>query len=122
VTFVALGNGAPDLSANIAAISAGEVVLSAGALTGAAMFVQVKPFAAMLGGISASEKGRKQFKSGLLHFMLFISAPSISFSSQNVMPAQCNPATPITNQKKHLRSSPAPGPVALSSVGGPQER
>lgn len=40
VTFVALGNGAPDLSANIAAISAGEVVLSAGALTGAAMFVQ----------------------------------------------------------------------------------
>jgi hypothetical protein len=42
VTFVALGNGAPDLSANIAAISAGEVVLSAGALTGAAMFVQVR--------------------------------------------------------------------------------
>lgn len=41
VTFVALGNGAPDLSANIAAISAGEVVLSAGAFTGAAMFVQV---------------------------------------------------------------------------------
>ncbi|KAF6254059.1 hypothetical protein COO60DRAFT_358074 [Scenedesmus sp. NREL 46B-D3] len=40
VTFVALGNGAPDLSANIAAISAGEVTLSAGALTGAAMFVQ----------------------------------------------------------------------------------
>ncbi|KAF8061302.1 BUB3.2 [Scenedesmus sp. PABB004] len=40
VTFVALGNGAPDLSANVAAISAGEVVLSAGALTGAAMFVQ----------------------------------------------------------------------------------
>jgi hypothetical protein len=43
VTFVALGNGAPDLSANIAAISAGEVVLSAGAFTGAAMFVQVNP-------------------------------------------------------------------------------
>jgi hypothetical protein len=42
VTFVALGNGAPDLSANIAAISAGEVVLSAGAFTGAAMFVQVR--------------------------------------------------------------------------------
>jgi Ca2+/Na+ antiporter len=42
VTFVALGNGAPDLSANIAAISAGEVTLSAGALTGAAMFVQVR--------------------------------------------------------------------------------
>lgn len=41
MTFVALGNGAPDLSANIAAISAGEVVLSAGAFTGAAMFVQV---------------------------------------------------------------------------------
>lgn len=45
VTFVALGNGAPDLSANIAAISAGEVVLSAGAFTGAAMFVQVRPWA-----------------------------------------------------------------------------
>lgn len=42
VTFVALGNGAPDLSANIAAISAGEVTLSAGAFTGAAMFVQVR--------------------------------------------------------------------------------
>lgn len=41
VTFVALGNGAPDLSANIAAISSGEITLSAGALTGAAMFVQV---------------------------------------------------------------------------------
>eukprot|EP00878_Enallax_costatus_P021309 GHUV01022555.1.p1 GENE.GHUV01022555.1~~GHUV01022555.1.p1 ORF type:complete len:512 (+),score=108.21 GHUV01022555.1:224-1759(+) len=40
VTFVALGNGAPDLSANIAAISSGEITLSAGALTGAAMFVQ----------------------------------------------------------------------------------
>jgi Ca2+/Na+ antiporter len=44
VTFVALGNGAPDLSANIAAISAGEVTLSAGALTGAAMFVQVRQY------------------------------------------------------------------------------
>lgn len=40
VTFVALGNGAPDLSSNIAAIHAGEVQLSAGALTGAALFVQ----------------------------------------------------------------------------------
>lgn len=40
VTFVALGNGAPDLSANISAIRNGEVLLSAGALTGAAMFVQ----------------------------------------------------------------------------------
>lgn len=40
VTFVALGNGAPDLSANVAAIQAGEVVLSAGGITGAAMFVQ----------------------------------------------------------------------------------
>jgi len=40
VTFVALGNGAPDLSANIAAIQSGEVLLSAGGITGAAMFVQ----------------------------------------------------------------------------------
>ncbi|MEW5313216.1 MAG: hypothetical protein WDW38_004802 [Sanguina aurantia] len=40
VTFVAIGNGAPDLSANISAIRNGQVLLSAGALTGAAMFVQ----------------------------------------------------------------------------------
>lgn len=40
VTFVALGNGVPDLSSNIAAISSGQVLLSAGALTGSAMFVQ----------------------------------------------------------------------------------
>ena len=40
VTFVALGNGAPDLSANIAAIQSGQVLLSAGGITGAAMFVQ----------------------------------------------------------------------------------
>ncbi|GAX77163.1 hypothetical protein CEUSTIGMA_g4608.t1 [Chlamydomonas eustigma] len=40
VTFVALGNGAPDLSSNINAIKAGNVLMSAGALTGAAMFVQ----------------------------------------------------------------------------------
>ncbi|KAG2490267.1 hypothetical protein HYH03_011222 [Edaphochlamys debaryana] len=40
VTFVAIGNGAPDLSANISAIRNGGVLLSAGALTGAAMFVQ----------------------------------------------------------------------------------
>ncbi len=40
VTFVALGNGAPDLSANITAIRSGDVLLSAGALTGGAMFVQ----------------------------------------------------------------------------------
>lgn len=35
VTFVAMGNGAPDLSANISAIRNGSVQLSAGALTGA---------------------------------------------------------------------------------------
>ncbi|EFJ46155.1 hypothetical protein VOLCADRAFT_93618 [Volvox carteri f. nagariensis] len=40
VTFVAIGNGATDLSANITAIRNGDVLLSAGALTGAAMFVQ----------------------------------------------------------------------------------
>jgi len=40
VTFVAMGNGAPDLSANISAIRNGSVQLSAGAFTGAAMFVQ----------------------------------------------------------------------------------
>lgn len=40
VTFVAMGNGAPDLSANISAIRSGQVALSAGAFTGAAMFVQ----------------------------------------------------------------------------------
>jgi hypothetical protein len=40
VTFVAIGNGAPDLSANISAIRSGQVALSAGAFTGAAMFVQ----------------------------------------------------------------------------------
>jgi hypothetical protein len=40
VTFVALGNGAPDLSANITAIQSGQVLLSAGGITGAAMFVQ----------------------------------------------------------------------------------
>jgi sodium/potassium/calcium exchanger 6 len=40
VTFVALGNGAPDLSSNIFAIRSGQVQLSAGALTGAALFVQ----------------------------------------------------------------------------------
>lgn len=34
VTFVAIGNGAPDLSANISAIRNGQVLLSAGALTG----------------------------------------------------------------------------------------
>jgi hypothetical protein len=51
VTFVALGNGAPDLSANIAAISAGEVTLSAGALTGAAMFVQVRQLTHQLAGL-----------------------------------------------------------------------
>lgn len=61
VTFVALGNGAPDLSANIAAISAGEVVLSAGAFTGAAMFVQVRT----LGG--GSSHWRSHFCTGV-HF------------------------------------------------------
>lgn len=40
VTFVAMGNGAPDLSANISAIRNGSWQLSAGAFTGAAMFVQ----------------------------------------------------------------------------------
>ena len=40
VTFVAMGNGAPDLSANISAIRSGSIQLSAGAITGAAMFVQ----------------------------------------------------------------------------------
>ncbi|KAJ9513893.1 hypothetical protein QJQ45_020970, partial [Haematococcus lacustris] len=40
VTFVAMGNGAPDLSANISAIRNGQIQLSAGAFTGAAMFVQ----------------------------------------------------------------------------------
>ena len=35
-----MGNGAPDLSANISAIRSGQVSLSAGAFTGAAMFVQ----------------------------------------------------------------------------------
>ncbi|GLI68437.1 hypothetical protein VaNZ11_012853 [Volvox africanus] len=40
VTFVAIGNGATDLSANITAIRNGDVLLSTGALTGAAMFVQ----------------------------------------------------------------------------------
>jgi sodium/potassium/calcium exchanger 6 len=40
VTFVALGNGAPDLSSNVAAIQAGQVTLSAGGITGGAMFVQ----------------------------------------------------------------------------------
>lgn len=40
VTFVALGNGAPDLSANISAIKSGGIQLSAGGITGAAMFVQ----------------------------------------------------------------------------------
>jgi hypothetical protein len=34
VTFVAMGNGAPDLSANISAVRNGSVQLSAGALTG----------------------------------------------------------------------------------------
>ncbi|GFR47865.1 hypothetical protein Agub_g9674, partial [Astrephomene gubernaculifera] len=40
VTFVAMGNAAPDLSSNISAVRNGGVLLSAGALTGAAMFVQ----------------------------------------------------------------------------------
>ncbi|KAG1672211.1 hypothetical protein FOA52_002912 [Chlamydomonas sp. UWO 241] len=40
VTFVAMGNGAPDLSSNINAIKSGSVLLSLGALTGASMFVQ----------------------------------------------------------------------------------
>lgn len=34
VTFMVLGNGAPDISSNVSAIRAGEVTLSAGALTG----------------------------------------------------------------------------------------
>eukprot|EP00955_Chlamydomonas_euryale_P022855 241477-Chlamydomonas_euryale.AAC.1 len=34
LTFVAMGNGAPDLSANISAIRNGSVQLSAGAFTG----------------------------------------------------------------------------------------
>ena len=40
VTFVAMGNGAPDLSANISAIRNGSVQLSAGALTGAEDLLQ----------------------------------------------------------------------------------
>ena len=40
VTLLAIGNGAPDLSSNSHAIASGAVHLSAGALTGAAMFVQ----------------------------------------------------------------------------------
>jgi hypothetical protein len=36
VTFVAMGNGAPDLSSNISAIRGGGVLLSAGAITGGA--------------------------------------------------------------------------------------
>ena len=39
VTFVAIGNGAPDLSANISAIRSGSVLLSAGALTGECVHV-----------------------------------------------------------------------------------
>eukprot|EP01025_Chloroclados_australasicus_P046673 TRINITY_DN51504_c0_g1_i1.p1 TRINITY_DN51504_c0_g1~~TRINITY_DN51504_c0_g1_i1.p1 ORF type:complete len:701 (-),score=80.84 TRINITY_DN51504_c0_g1_i1:509-2479(-) len=39
VTFLAIGNGAPDISATVAAITQGEYELSFGALTGAAMFV-----------------------------------------------------------------------------------
>eukprot|EP00201_Polytomella_parva_P023357 CAMPEP_0175047002 /NCGR_PEP_ID=MMETSP0052_2-20121109/5350_1 /TAXON_ID=51329 ORGANISM="Polytomella parva, Strain SAG 63-3" /NCGR_SAMPLE_ID=MMETSP0052_2 /ASSEMBLY_ACC=CAM_ASM_000194 /LENGTH=2024 /DNA_ID=CAMNT_0016310823 /DNA_START=425 /DNA_END=6497 /DNA_ORIENTATION=+ len=40
VTFVAIGNGAADLSSNAAALRSGNVQLAMGALTGAAMFVQ----------------------------------------------------------------------------------
>mmetsp|Transcript_10638 Transcript_10638/g.25223 ORF Transcript_10638/g.25223 Transcript_10638/m.25223 type:complete len:798 (+) Transcript_10638:335-2728(+) len=39
VTFLALGNGAPDLSSTILAIKSGDYNLSLGALTGAGMFV-----------------------------------------------------------------------------------
>mmetsp|Transcript_18778 Transcript_18778/g.52303 ORF Transcript_18778/g.52303 Transcript_18778/m.52303 type:complete len:797 (+) Transcript_18778:155-2545(+) len=39
VTFLALGNGAPDLSSTIVAIQGGDYNLSLGALTGAGMFV-----------------------------------------------------------------------------------
>ncbi len=51
VTFVAIGNGAPDLSANITAIRGGDVLLSAGALTGGAGQVgQVGPAGVECGG------------------------------------------------------------------------
>lgn len=39
VTFLALGNGAPDVSSTILAIKSGDYNLSLGALTGAGMFV-----------------------------------------------------------------------------------
>ena len=39
VTFLALGNGAPDLSSNIAAVRSGHYSLALGSLTGGAMFV-----------------------------------------------------------------------------------
>ncbi|KFM27393.1 Cation/calcium exchanger 4 [Auxenochlorella protothecoides] len=39
VTLLALGNGAPDLSASVAAVKSGNVELALGALTGASMFV-----------------------------------------------------------------------------------
>lgn len=39
VTFLALGNGAPDLSSTILAITSGDYNLSLGALTGGGMFV-----------------------------------------------------------------------------------
>jgi Ca2+/Na+ antiporter len=62
VTFVALGNGAPDLSSNASAIRSGEYLLAAGAITGGAMFVQCVVGAQVVS--IASEQQRQQQQRG----------------------------------------------------------
>ncbi|KDD72437.1 hypothetical protein H632_c3346p0, partial [Helicosporidium sp. ATCC 50920] len=56
VTLLALGNGAPDLSASVAAIKAGQLRLALGALTGAGMFIAcvvAGRIVSLAGGVSA---------------------------------------------------------------------
>ena len=58
ITFLALANGAPDVSSTIAAVRGGNYALSLGALTGAAMFVTcVVAGCVMVVGDGAKAKG-----------------------------------------------------------------
>lgn len=71
------------------------------------------------GGIRTADGGRRQLKSCLLHFMLLVLPPSLFQPECHADTVQSSNAD--HQLEEHLKSSPAPGPVALPSVGGPQE-
>ncbi|KAL6749891.1 hypothetical protein V8C86DRAFT_3144484 [Haematococcus lacustris] len=83
VTFVAMGNGAPDLSANISAIRNGQIQLSAGAFTGAAMFVQCIVASEVI-RISGGVRCQGATLRDLVSYTACISAVALAFHSGHV--------------------------------------